>query len=64
MPKLLNMPKPAKKQKPKTQYPASLASVRSMPDAEEEMSELAIVDKWVALADIVLGNTSRKRNRA
>jgi hypothetical protein len=58
------MPKPAQKQKPKTQYPAPLASVRSMPDAEEQASELAMVDKWVALADIVLGNASRKRKRA
>lgn len=64
MPKLLHMPKPAKKQKPKTQYPAPRASVRSIPNAEEEASELAIVDKWVALADIVLGTASRKCNPA
>ena len=64
MPKLLHMPKPAKKQKPKTQYPAPFAPVRPMPDAEEEASELAVVDKWVALADIVLGSASRKRTRA
>jgi len=61
--KALEHAQPAQKQKPKTD-PAPLASVRSMPDAEEQAFELAMVDKWVALADRVLRNASRKRKRA
>jgi len=55
MPKVLQMPKPAKKQKPQVQLTVPHAPVRMMPDAEEETSGRAI-ENWVALGDAALGN--------